>query len=208
MGHVALWEAASAPAIDPGPHPREDKPRGSGIIGENESGEAAFPLWDAVSEKVKTTVRHPARTGAYATSVKSNLALVRRLYAEIDKGNEAILDKVFAKDFVEHDSSTGAASTSGLAGVKLGFERSAAAFEDSEHVIEDIFAAGDRVVVRIAGRGRHTGVYQGAAPTGKYVTENGIVIYRIARGKVVEEWSQSDHLGFLRQLGIVPPPRP
>ncbi len=137
-------------------------------------------------------------------SERSNIALIRHLYKEIDKGNETVVDEAFAANFVDHGSPPGAESPPGPAGVKLGFRRSAAAFEDSEHIIEDIFAAGDKVVVRILGRGRHTGEYQGAPPTGKQVTERGIAIYRIARGKIVEEWSQSDRLGFLRQLGLIP----
>ncbi len=115
---------------------------------------------------------------------------------------------MFAEDFVGHDASEKAGPPSNLSNVKLGFERSAKAFEDSEHVIEDIFAAGDKVVVRILGQGRHTGKYQGAPPTGRTVTEGAIVIYRIAGGRIVEEWGQSDRLGFLRQLGVLPPEKP
>jgi predicted ester cyclase len=33
---------------------------------------------------------------------------------------------------------------------------------------------------------------------------SGISIYRLAEGKVVEMWVQMDHLGLLRQLGVVP----
>lgn len=150
---------------------------------------------------------YPGPAEAWDTTAKGNVELIRRLYEEIDRGNEAVLDELFAEDFVGHDASPTAGPPSGLADLKLGFERSAAAFKDSEHVIEDIFAAGDKVVVRILGKGRHTGAYQGAPPTGKAVTEGAIAIYRIAGGKIVEEWSQADRLGFLRQLGTLPPER-
>jgi predicted ester cyclase len=33
---------------------------------------------------------------------------------------------------------------------------------------------------------------------------NGMAIYRFAGGKVVEEWMNTDMLGLLRQLGVVP----
>jgi steroid delta-isomerase-like uncharacterized protein len=136
-------------------------------------------------------------------SAETNIALVQHLYKEIDKGNEAVLDEVFARDFVDHDSASTRTSPPGLPGVKQGFERFAAAFAESEHVIDDIFAAGDKVVVRITGHGIHRGVYQGVPPTGRRVSMSGIAIYRIAHGKIVEEWSQSDRLDFLRQLGAV-----
>jgi predicted ester cyclase len=44
----------------------------------------------------------------------------------------------------------------------------------------------------------------GAAPTGKSVTWGFINIYRIADGKVVELWSEGDHLGLMQQIGLVP----
>ncbi|HYM39131.1 MAG TPA: ester cyclase [Thermoplasmata archaeon] len=136
-------------------------------------------------------------------SERTNVALIRHLYAEIDKGNEAILDKVFAPDYVEHDPSSTPGSPPSLVGLKQEFQRFAAAFAESEHVIDDIFAAGDRVVVRITGRGIHRGEYLGVPPTGKRVSMSGIAIYRIAHGKIVEEWNQVDRLDFHRQLGLV-----
>jgi len=42
----------------------------------------------------------------------------------------------------------------------------------------------------------------GIAPTNKRVTLTGITIIRIAGGKLVERWSQSDSLGLLGQLGV------
>ncbi len=140
-------------------------------------------------------------------STSSNIALIRHLYEEIDKGNESVLEEVFAPEFVEHDPASTPASPAGLAGLRQGFERFLAAFQDYEHVIEDVVASGDKVVVRVTGRGTHTGPYLGAPPTGKRVTMGGIAIYRIARGKIVEEWSQADRLDFLRQLGLAEPPR-
>ena len=136
-------------------------------------------------------------------STKSNIALIRRLYREIDKGNEEVLADVFAADYVDHGPASTPTSLRGLAALKEGFKRFAAAFEDSEHVIEDIFPSGATVVVRITGRGIHRGEYEGVPPTGKRVSMSGIAIYRIAHGKIVEEWSQADRLDFLRQLGAV-----
>jgi predicted ester cyclase len=44
----------------------------------------------------------------------------------------------------------------------------------------------------------------GIPPTGKQVTVSGITISRLKDGKIVEEWSNWDTLGMLRQLGVVP----
>jgi predicted ester cyclase len=43
----------------------------------------------------------------------------------------------------------------------------------------------------------------GIPPTGKQVTVTGIVIHRIANGRLVETWVNADSLGMLQQLGVV-----
>ncbi len=54
-------------------------------------------------------------------------------------------------------------------------------------------------------RGTHKGELGGIPPTGKQVTVTGITISRIADGKTVESWWNSDDLGFWQQLGVIPP---
>jgi predicted ester cyclase len=44
----------------------------------------------------------------------------------------------------------------------------------------------------------------GMAPTSKQVTVTEIEIFRVANGKSVENWTNSDDLGLLQQLGVVP----
>ena len=38
------------------------------------------------------------------------------------------------------------------------------------------------------------------------MTVTGISIYRVANGKIVEEWFQQDMLGVLQQIGALPAP--
>jgi steroid delta-isomerase-like uncharacterized protein len=67
----------------------------------------------------------------------------------------------------------------------------------------DVFAAGDEVVARWTAKGTHGGELAGIPPTGKPVTYTGITIYRLANGKIVEEWWAWDTLGLIQQ--IAPP---
>lgn len=53
-------------------------------------------------------------------------------------------------------------------------------------------------------RGTHKGVYFGIPSTGKQVTMNGISIFHISDGKLVQEWTVFDALGTLQQLGVAP----
>jgi len=78
------------------------------------------------------------------------------------------------------------------------------AFPDLERKIEDMLADGDKVVVRWTARGTQTGEFQGIPPSHKFATSSGITIFRIADGRIVEEWSESDLLGLLQQIDAIP----
>jgi steroid delta-isomerase-like uncharacterized protein len=80
-----------------------------------------------------------------------------------------------------------------------------AAFPDGRVTIEDMIAEGDKVVTRYNSRGTHKGDFMGIPATGKKVAVTGIVISRIAKGKIAEEWEEFDALGFMVQLGAIPP---
>ncbi len=67
-----------------------------------------------------------------------------------------------------------------------------------------LFAEGDKVVVRYRFTGTHSGPFLGVAPTGKTVSVQGIAIYRIAEGRIVEGWALSDTWGAMQQLGAIP----
>ncbi len=82
-----------------------------------------------------------------------------------------------------------------------------AAFPDGHFALEDMIAEGDKVVSRYTFRGTHLGTWiSGTPPTGMLVTTSGNEIHRIVNGKIVEQWSQLDLLGALRQFGILPEP--
>jgi predicted ester cyclase len=46
----------------------------------------------------------------------------------------------------------------------------------------------DRVITRISGRSRHTGEFQGVAPTGGWVKVMAVITSLISDGKIVQEW--------------------
>jgi predicted ester cyclase len=82
------------------------------------------------------------------------------------------------------------------------------AFPDFRVTIEDQIAEGDKVVTRFTARGTHQGVWHSPLgpiePTGKQFDHEGIRIFRIANGQLVETWGGADTLRQLQQLGIVP----
>jgi steroid delta-isomerase-like uncharacterized protein len=135
-------------------------------------------------------------------STAENKALAHRFVAAFNGGAWDDLDAIVDAGVVTH----GAAPVAGLAALKQVFAGFRAAFPDITETIEDILAEGDRVVSRITVRGTHRGDLMGIPATGRSVAVTGIVLDRIAGGKIAEEWNQSDMLGLLRQLGAIPTP--
>jgi len=97
----------------------------------------------------------------------------------------------------------------GVAGAKQLHEEIRAIWPDNRWTIEDLFAAGDRVAVRMTNRATHRGTYRGIPATGKRVEFAAIWIFRIAEGKIAEVWRSADDLGRVVQIGgkIVPSDR-
>jgi len=64
-----------------------------------------------------------------------------------------------------------------------------AAFSDVHMRIEDLIAEDDRVVVRLACSGRHSGHWRGHAPTGRRFTDvNEVCIFRVTGGHIIGAW--------------------
>ncbi len=78
-----------------------------------------------------------------------------------------------------------------------------AAFPDLHFAVLDQIAEGDNVAVRYRFQGTHLGGFRGMPPTRKQVVYSGMLIYRIAEGKIAEQWTEFDLLGFLKQLGVL-----
>ena len=135
-------------------------------------------------------------------SLEENRALIHR---EVDDfwntGNLDVIDEIFGADYVGH----GPGSSGSLEEFKLSAAALFAAFESIHVTIEDLIVEGDTVVKRWTATSTHAGEYMGIPPTGNQVQFTGIYIFRIAEGKIVEQWVEADWLGFMQQLGAIPP---
>lgn len=145
-------------------------------------------------------------TQASTSLVETNFALVRRFYEELVNHRKlALLPEVIASNFVDHiPHPVPSQPTTGVAAVRWFLETGFTAFPDLQVAIEDIIAAGDKVVTRVTWQGTQRGPLLGADPTGKEVRFTGIDIVRIADGKIVEHWGEVDVLRVVSQLGFMP----
>lgn len=142
------------------------------------------------------------RAGA-AEELEKNKAVVRKVFEEgLTQGKWDVFLEIHAPDFVSHAGKRNASLAQDLESAKGWRE----AFPDLVMTAERMVAEGDLVAVFFSGRGTNTGTGNGLPATGKYAEGTGMTIFRLVNGKITEEWTVSDQLGLLRQLGLVPTP--
>jgi steroid delta-isomerase-like uncharacterized protein len=135
-----------------------------------------------------------------------NKASARRFYEDVwNKGNVALIDELVAPQHVQHDPNN-PNTAPGPAGIRQLVSLYRSAFPDAHFTIEDILAAGDKVVVRVTATGTQERALPGVPATGKRVSATGISITRYKDGKAAETWIVFDFLGMFQQLGVVPVP--
>jgi steroid delta-isomerase-like uncharacterized protein len=139
---------------------------------------------------------------------EENKSVVRRWYAEVtNQGKLEVADELLAPEYVCHDPNSEAGEVrADTLKESITYFRNALA--DMRFEIEEMIAEGDKVVTRWTLRGTHRGELFGVKSSGEQVGMSGIVISRVAEGKIVEEWDEYDLLGLMRQLGAVPEPQP
>jgi len=88
--------------------------------------------------------------------------------------------------------------------LRLSLINESMAFPDLKYTFLDLIAVNDKVVARYQFTGTNTGSFMNMPPSGKRISVEGIGIFRVAQGKIVEAWFASDELGFMKQIGAIP----
>lgn len=134
---------------------------------------------------------------------EENQAKFRRVVEEtFGKGNLNVIDELIDPNMIEHSPVPG--QEPGLEGLKKLVTEFRIAFPDLRSTVQDLIAEGDKVVGRMTTSGTHRGEFMGISATGKRMEISEIRIVRIANGKAVEHWGNSDDLGMMQQLGVIP----
>ncbi len=138
-------------------------------------------------------------------SADANKELVKALFEGMNRGDDSVLDRYLSPDVVCY---VGGMSEP-VRGLDMNKQMDAAfhrAFSEIRYTVVDIVAAGDTVAVRRSWSMKHTGSFEGIPPTNKEVSGTAMDFMRIADGKIVVQWSESDNLSFMQQLGVLPAP--
>ena len=132
-------------------------------------------------------------------SAEKNKAIIRRLGEVVNKGNLDSVDEIFASDYVRHDPSALLGNV-GREEYKQAFTNLRHSFPDAQWKMEDLLADGDKVVARWTFTGTHEGQFFNIPPSGKKVAYPIIAIYRVADGKIAEDWHIFHILGLWQEL--------
>ncbi|HEY8945207.1 MAG TPA: ester cyclase [Polyangiaceae bacterium] len=128
-----------------------------------------------------------------------NERVVRSLYEDcINRGELSRLRHLVSDEFL---GPRGERGPDGFAEAIRGLLH---AFPNIRFTVDDVFGEGDRVAIRWTWRGTHENAFRSYAPTHQQVETTAIAIYQLRDGKIVRTWLQSDRLGVLQQLGVVP----
>jgi len=75
-----------------------------------------------------------------------------------------------------------------------------AAFPEYTLTPNQMVAEGDMIAARCTFRGVHKGLFAGIPPTGKHVSTDLMIFYRIEEGRIAQHWMQMDIQGLMDQL--------
>jgi predicted ester cyclase len=128
-------------------------------------------------------------------SLAENKQLIRRFIQEcVFTHNTKVVDKFIHPDW--HSHGTG---SHGLDGFKaqLAVE---SFFEYIDINIEDLVAEDDRVALREIVRAKHIAEFMGVPSTGKTLSWQFMAFFRIAEGKIIEQWESVNLMEILQQL--------
>jgi serine phosphatase RsbU (regulator of sigma subunit)/predicted ester cyclase len=133
-------------------------------------------------------------------SAEQNMALARRfMEARVVERDLAAVDEMLAPDFVNHNK-----LVPGQEPDREDYLRGIAAFHAAlspgRLIIEDQVAGADKVATRFIVHAIHDrGKLMGVAPTGRELTNRAIVVHRIVKGKIAEEWGMGTIGSTLRK---------
>jgi len=131
-----------------------------------------------------------------------NKAVVSMFVEEvINQGRLERADDLVAVDFVELDPLGG--QRQGREGLKEVIGQMRSAFPDIYWVLDEMVAEDDKVFSRFTWSGTHRGAFLGIPATGRDVRVTGMVIDRVADGKMAESRILMDRLSLMQQMGVI-----
>jgi predicted ester cyclase len=137
-------------------------------------------------------------------STDDNKAVIRRLFASLDAHDfDAVENDLIGPGYHLRFDSMPQMDKTNAAGFSRAF---VAGFPDISHTIEDMIAEGDRVGIRLTVRGTNTGDFMGMPPSNRGIDIASMNTCRLKDSRIIDHQVNSDGVGLLMQLGLIPSP--
>jgi predicted ester cyclase len=131
----------------------------------------------------------------------SQVSAARRYDTFWNTGDEALARAALAPNFVDDTLPTG--RPQGISGPLAASRFMRIAIPDLRCEIEQMIVASDRVVVHLRFHGHFTGLFGHIKGHGQTINFIATDIYRIADGRIAENWHIEDNLTLQQQLGTI-----
>jgi predicted ester cyclase len=160
---------------------------------------APFPL--AASLELVEPETLIVDAGLPKAQADTQILAARRYDTFWSTGEEALATEALARDFMDRRLPAGRAQ--GVPGPLAASKFVRAATPDLSCAVEQMIVAGYRVVVHLHFRGHFTGRFKERDGKGESIDFVATDIYRIANGRIAENWHIEDNLMLFQQLGLV-----
>jgi predicted ester cyclase len=135
-------------------------------------------------------------------------AIARESFRLIETGDPDLAQQLIAPDFVNQEAEDDAEDIDRQQQGPAGFLATSRwlrdAFSNLRFELQETVAEGSTVMAAAVMTGKHTGVFNGIAPTGRPITHKQVHIFTIADGRITHHRAVRDDLGLLLQLGWRP----
>ena len=140
------------------------------------------------------------------TTPEQNEELVRGYFEVVYNSREpSRAGEFLADDFIRRNINRPHDNEPGTADDTARVEENLKDFPDLRITVEDALVDGDKVMVRLSWAGTQSDPIEawGAPATGRPTRYELIAVYRIACGRMAEQWLVVDYLTMLRQTGLI-----
>jgi steroid delta-isomerase-like uncharacterized protein len=116
-------------------------------------------------------------------------------------GDATVLEPYVTDEFVCHHMAAGV-DLKGISEYAGRIKEMQGAFDDFELSEDLLVVEGDTCAGQYRWSGKHTGTFQGIAPTNESIETTSIALMKMDDGKLGEMWIYGDSMGLMRQLGV------
>ncbi|MEN7551924.1 ester cyclase [Rapidithrix thailandica] len=158
-------------------------------------------MWSSgISNAQKRNQNNHSKKKIMLTTEARNKAVVRDLY-------ERVLNK---RDFTKlqdliSEIYTGPNGNKGAEGFMTPIKELLRAFPNAQWKIESLIGEGNQVVAIQELVGTHQETFKNIPATGKSISNQGIFVYELQNGKIINNRFLTNRIGFLQQLEALPP---